>query len=88
MFWLSHSYLKTNNVMMPTRTIALGDIITKEEVQELIEFVYHNRGKNRLIRNIVLAWVEKHPAVIARFRQYGIIKHFGAYLIQHHLELE
>lgn len=70
---------------MEPKTIALGDLLTEEDIKELRAFVGARKG--RTPHNAVMALLDTKPAIMARFRTHGVLKSYGAYLIEYLLKL-
>lgn len=68
--------------------LGLDDLLTPTQVEELRAFLVANKpGIGRTVHNITLNWLDKQPLVLERFRKYGIIKPYGAYVIEFYLKL-
>ena len=64
------------------REIDLKDLITKHELACLVKFIKDHPDSST--HNAIMAWLEKHKTVRSRWAKFGILKQFGAYLIEHY----
>ncbi len=67
-------------------TIKLGDLINEEEVKDLLDFL-SGCDIMKTTHNCVMTWLDKNQQVCERFAQNNILKAYGAYMLEHYLEL-
>ncbi len=70
--------------------LTLLDLITSSEARALKYFVAkHLRDDTHpTVHNIVMKWLDSRPKVMERFAQHGVIKTYGAYLLEYKLNLK
>lgn len=68
--------------------MTLKDLITEGEAEKLMFVVKTSkRGIGATTHNIVMKWLDSQPEVMERFRIHGVLKPYGAYMLEHFLKL-
>jgi len=70
-----------------SNTITLSDLITDAESDTLMVFVKSGRA-NSTVHNLIMKWLDGKPLVMKRFEKNGVIKAYGAYLLEYQLRLK
>jgi hypothetical protein len=62
--------------------IIAGDLVTRVELDKLARYV-RSHPEERTVHNLVMSWLDRQPVIMERFRVHGVLKAYGAYLLEY-----
>jgi hypothetical protein len=73
-------------IMKREQPLTIGDLINEQEIEQLRKFL--KKRKNGTCHNAIMAFIDTQPQIMDKFAKEGVIKPYGAYLLEFYLELE
>lgn len=72
-----------------TNTVSIRELINGADVEDIKRFVSAQRSHtpSATTHNIVMKWLDSQPNIMERFRELGIIKAYGSYVLEYYLKL-
>lgn len=77
------------------KSITLGDLMSKKQAKELIQFVGDNQAEAEndgdpipTTKNLIMKWLDNNHDVTEKMHKHEIIKPYGAYLLAYLLKIE
>lgn len=65
---------------MSEKRIELSDLVTNREIKSIRAFIESHPGAG--IHNCIMAWIERRKTVRSRWAKLGVIKAYGAYVVE------
>lgn len=60
----------------------VAGLITEEELQSLTAHVNRSEHSIHTAHNLIMQWLDSQPHLMDRFRQHGVVKAYGARVLQ------
>ncbi len=67
--------------------VDVNHLVTTIDVASLAQYVAR-RPKGKTVHNAVMKWLDGQPDILERFKTHGVLKAYGAYLLEYILRLK